>query len=197
MTPLVKYDEACRAIAEAKAVDEAKDIRDKSIAMKAYARQAKNIELEADAVEIRLRAERKLGQLMEAQRETVGLNEGGRPKTGLAINPVSKPTLAEAGIDKNLAHRSRTLAKASDKRFEQTVAQARDAVNRAVRTAVRTVEIETNREQYRQTVQDGGTVDDLHALAAAEEVQHHLCRPAMVFRGVQRQGQAAIGRPLL
>jgi hypothetical protein len=39
------------------------------------------------------------------QKETVGLNEGGRPsKTGLSETPVL--TLASQGIDKNLANRA-------------------------------------------------------------------------------------------
>jgi len=33
-------------------------------------------------LEIRLRAERRLAEMMKAQRKTVGLHEGGRPKTG-------------------------------------------------------------------------------------------------------------------
>jgi hypothetical protein len=52
--PLAYYEAACRALAKAKSVDEAKDIRNVAIAMKAYARRAKNKDLEADAVEIRL-----------------------------------------------------------------------------------------------------------------------------------------------
>src|ERR1700730_473795 len=112
-TELVRYDAACRALAEARSVDEVKDIRDKAMALRLYAQQANNKDLEADAAEIRLRAERRLGKTTQAQKETVGFNEGGRPKTGFTENPVSvsPPTLAEAGIDKNLAHGARTLAR--------------------------------------------------------------------------------------
>jgi hypothetical protein len=56
-----------------------------------------------------MRAVRRLGELMARQKETVGLAPAGRPKKiGLNNNPISKsapPTLAEAGIDKNLANR--------------------------------------------------------------------------------------------
>ena len=105
--PLTRYENACRALAEARSVDEVKDVRDKAIAMAAYARQARNRDLEADAIEIRLRATRRLDQLRQAQKATVGLNEGGRPRTtGVSDTPVV-PTLASQGIDKNLAKQAR------------------------------------------------------------------------------------------
>ena len=74
---LSRYEAACRAVAEAKSVDEVKDLLDKSEAMRIYARQAKNRDLEADASEIRLRAERRLGEMIAHQKATVGLNSGG------------------------------------------------------------------------------------------------------------------------
>lgn len=129
--PLVRYDAACRALAEAKSVDDVKDIRDRSEAMRAYAKQAKNKQLEVDAGEIRIRAERRLGEMIAAQRETVGLSEGGRPsKTGSQQNPVSLPTLAEAGIDKNLADRARKLAAIPEAEFTEIVSDWRDRVER-------------------------------------------------------------------
>lgn len=44
--------------------------------MQAYGRMAKDNTLEVDAPEIRIRAERRLGELIAAQKATVGLNTG-------------------------------------------------------------------------------------------------------------------------
>jgi N6-adenosine-specific RNA methylase IME4 len=124
---LVRYDAARRALAEARQVDEVKDIRDKAIAMAAYARQAKNKDLEADAVEIRMRATRKLDHLRQAQKETVGLNRGVRWVGKKPAEDV-RPTLASQGIDKNLAQQGRILGAMSDKKFEHAVQEARGNV---------------------------------------------------------------------
>jgi N6-adenosine-specific RNA methylase IME4 len=127
MTTLARYDAARRALAEARQVDEVKDIRDQAVAMAVYARQAKNKDLEADAIEIRMRATRRLDQLRQAQKETVGLNHGVR---WVGDKPAEdhRPTLASQDIGKNLAHQGRILGAMSDERFEQVVKEARENV---------------------------------------------------------------------
>ena len=127
MLALSRYDVACRAVAEAKAVDDIVEIVGQANAVHAYARQAKNRQMEIDAAEIRIRAERRLGELMAAQKASVGVNSGaagqGRPKIGGVPNTPPKhdapPTLTEAGIDKNLAKRARTYAAVPQGQFEQ------------------------------------------------------------------------------
>jgi hypothetical protein len=129
-TTLTKYEAAKHALAEARSVDEVKDIRDRSIAMKLYAKQAKNKQLEADAAEIRLRAERRLGEMMKEQPKASGGEHGGRkPKDGIRKNPSNaKATLSEAGIDKNLANRSRKAAAMSEEKFERQIQEGREAI---------------------------------------------------------------------
>lgn len=131
MTQLVRYDAACRAVAEAKSVDEVRDIRDKAVALKSYARIAKNRDLEIDAAEIRFRAERRLGEMMKEQPKNPGHRFGGVSETPPA-------TLADMGIDKNLAKRARAYASINGEQFESQVAEWRD------RIASETARVETN-----------------------------------------------------
>src|SRR5262245_9154556 len=61
---MVRYDAMVHAIAECHRLDEVKDLHDKALALQLYAKQAKNVEAERKACEIRLRAERRAGELM-------------------------------------------------------------------------------------------------------------------------------------
>ena len=131
MTELVRYEAACRAISEAAKIDEVKEFRDQSEAMRAYARQAKNKQLEVQAAEIRIRAERRIGELMAAQRDAGHMAKGGQPhqSTGLQKNPVEvPPTLAEVGIDKSLADRARKYAAIPEQEFNGIVSDWREKV---------------------------------------------------------------------
>jgi hypothetical protein len=112
---LARYDAMCRAIEAAYKVDEVKDVRDQAIALETYARQAHNVEAERQACEIRLRAERKAGQLSaKLDRSNPGKH---KKDLGSATQPKSK-ALRDAGISKAQAHEWEKLATVPDEEFE-------------------------------------------------------------------------------
>lgn len=122
MTALVRYEAARTALAEAHRVDEVKDIRDKAEAMAAYARQARDQELIQFATEIKVRAERKCGELLsQVERE-----KGGRPGNSSTSETSYQRTLRENCLDHNAAHRWQQLASMSEDHFEAAVATAKD-----------------------------------------------------------------------
>jgi N6-adenosine-specific RNA methylase IME4 len=171
---LLLYERANASLAEAIAVDEILQIRDEARMVAACARVAENRELEGNAVALRLRATRRLGQLMQAQKDTLGLNcgaAGGGKKDGsrgLLINPRDlRPTLGSQGIGKNLAQQARVLGGMADAAFEDKVVEARGSVARVFRRAVREVEIGLEREERRARSSQGGSVADLHKLIAS------------------------------
>jgi hypothetical protein len=103
----------CRAIDVAYRTDEVKEIRNKAVAIEHYARQAKNTEAERQACEIRLRAERKYGQL-DAEMNPTSKTKGGRGKKALRGKTVSKQQAAKW----------RRLGKIPQKDFDEALNQA-------------------------------------------------------------------------
>ena len=112
MTNLVKYNAARTALAEAHAIDEVKDIRDKSEAMAAYARQAKDTELLKWVTEIKVRAERRAGQMLAEMPKATGAQLNGGNAGGPIVVPPANDTktLADLGITKNESSRWQKLA---------------------------------------------------------------------------------------
>src|SRR6266705_792552 len=130
MTVLVKYEAARRALAEAVAVDEVLEIRDQAEALRHAARVAKDRDLEIKASQIRFRADRRLGELIVAQKETVGLNRGAAaggkkdsPRGSYSEQRDERPTLAEAGIDRKLSSRAQRVAALPPEKFEYLLEQ--------------------------------------------------------------------------
>jgi len=117
---LVRYDNAKKAIAEYKTVDEVKDFRDKAMMVEAYARQSKDYDLEHDAAIARVRAERKMGELLAAMEKA----RGGDRKSISSTNEIDseyKQACVRAGINKDQAAKAQALAKLPEKDFEQAV----------------------------------------------------------------------------
>jgi phage N-6-adenine-methyltransferase len=119
-TGLVRYDAMRRAIAEAYAVDEVKDIRDRAAALEYYARQAGDTEAERRCCEIRLRAERKAGQLLTDMPK----DKGGRPEKNLSFDPTGfrdVKTLADLGVTRDQSSQWQKVATLPEEAFEEAL----------------------------------------------------------------------------
>lgn len=116
MTSLVQYDAMCRAIDAVYEVDEVKDIRDKAAALEHYARQAHNTEAERRACEIRLRAERKAGQLLAKTEKAKGAaTKRGAPEV---------PRLNGLGISKKQSSAWQKLGAVPQREFDLALKDA-------------------------------------------------------------------------
>jgi hypothetical protein len=127
-TGLLKVEEARRILAECKKLDEAKAIRDTAEAVRIYTRQRDaSREAQNDAGEIKLRAERRLGQLLKEQKEggQRATREGnlrkGPKSTPSTSEEASRPpaTLAELGISRDAASKWQQVAEVPEERFEE------------------------------------------------------------------------------
>jgi len=94
---LLRVEKARAMLAEAVSVDEVKQIRDQSLAMKAYAKTQKaGHAIALDAAEIQLRAEVRLGEMLRELPKDMG----GRPsKTAAKVAGVKTPAIEDIGID--------------------------------------------------------------------------------------------------
>ena len=126
MTELVKYERAIVALREAHDVDEVRAIRDQSEAARAYARQAKDTQLETYAAEIKLRAEKRTGEFLrnmaaDGTRATQKDNLSRGDKQSLRNNT----TLKDLKISNKQSSRYQKLADIPDDVFEKHIAEQR------------------------------------------------------------------------
>lgn len=124
---LEKLDMATRMLAEAKTLDQVKNIMDIAEAARVYARAAKlGLEAANHASEIKLRAERKAGDLLRQLERS----KGGQP-THSSMERVEKSeyreVLEEQAIPTTTAHRWQQIASVPETKFEEHIAATRDA----------------------------------------------------------------------
>lgn len=128
---LLPVEQARALLAQSKNVDEVKDVADKAKAVALYLRMKDaSIDSQNDAAEIRLRAERRLGELMKEMPKA----KAGRPSE---IGPKDGPiSYADQGIDKRDAAKWQALASIPEKKFEQFVDDARKKGERITSNAL-------------------------------------------------------------
>ncbi len=125
-TALIRYEAARAALAAAHRVDEVKTIRDKAQAMAAYAKQARDTQMVQWATEIKVRAERRCGELL---RDTAARGERAAP--GEPVSQMSKratsapPTLSDMGLTRDQSSRYQKLAAMPSEHFETAVETAK------------------------------------------------------------------------
>jgi len=152
-TSLALMSEASRMLVEASTIQEAKELKDLALTAADWARR-KGLGEEAVqyAKSYAVRAERKMGEMLQATERAKGARTvGGDKRSGgtVALLPEDQPTLAELGITKKESADAQFLSKLPGEEFEKvatgekTVATAkREAKRRAVITHLEEISIQ-------------------------------------------------------
>jgi hypothetical protein len=120
---LVKYDAMILAIEACHSVDEVKEIRDKARAIEVYAAQALNRDAERQAAEIRIRAERKTGELLKQTKQNGERQDRSQPKKlNVASSDIKPQTLVDLGISRDQSSDWQKLAEIPKEKFEEALA---------------------------------------------------------------------------
>jgi len=118
--PLARVEKARRALAAAKHFDEVKDVIDQASAVLVYVKQAKlGLEMQNDAAEIKLRAERRAGEMLAG----AAIHGGDRKSTCRDGNL----KLSEIGINGQQSSRWQRMASLSATAFDLHLDAVRDA----------------------------------------------------------------------
>lgn len=130
MTQLVRYEAARYALEQAATFDEVTSIRDEAERAALWARQARDTELIERATEIKVRAERKAGEMLRAAKSAGQLRGVGNPQ----LSEASTIGLDTVGITRDQSSRYQKLAAMPEEQFEAAVQTAK-AVAGQVTTA--------------------------------------------------------------
>ena len=117
-TYLARFDTAKKALIEAKSIDEVKAIRDKAEMLRAYAKQAKeSLEMQNYCAEIKLRAERRAGEMLRAREP----HPPGPEPEDRSHDVTYPPKLDDLGINKSQSSRWQKIADLNEEAFEEHI----------------------------------------------------------------------------
>ena len=170
---LVRYDAAKKALAAASRVDEAKNIRDRAEAVRVYAQQARDYDLQNRAATIRLLAERRAGQLLGDMAKNPGTRGEGRPKKNGSKNRRSSgttaypPTLDDLGISRDQSSKWQRLARLfDDDTFELALSRAKEQFGELTTAGVMQLAKDILKPKGTVVGRDNAIKPDINILAA-------------------------------
>lgn len=196
---LAQYERACAALAKATRIDQVLPLRDEIEHVKLYAKRIRDRDLLTDATVFQMRCERRLGVLLVAAKEAGELADKGRPK--VSETGFKPATLSEIGVDLKLSSRAQKAAAVDADEFEVIIRSTREkmAAGKAiivdpVDQAVKQAKVDQRRADHAARTLNGGTVKDLHKLAASGyRAGAILMDPAWLFmaRSAAGEGRSA------
>lgn len=142
MSNLALLDQATRMLAEIRSVDDAKQLIDLAEAARVYAKQIKlGLEAQNHAAEIKLRAQRRAGEILREMVKNPGAKgSGSNQYTEVRLQattaPDEAPTYSELGIEKREAHVWQTLASMDTPIFEKFIEDKREAIEEITTAAI-------------------------------------------------------------
>jgi hypothetical protein len=151
---LVKYEAAKQAVIEALAettdLQEACGIRNQAIVIKKLAQLKEDRALNDTATEIRLRAQRRIGQLLKemVERGERDPGRGGDRKSRSHNVTVKSKTLDDLGLNKSESSRCQKVADLSEEKFKERIS---DAKSRAAGIKVKFERAEKDPDRVRQS----------------------------------------------
>ncbi len=132
---LIMVEQAKALLVQATSLGEVKDIRDKAAALQNYMKQAsESLEAQNAAAEVKIRAERRAGEILAEMPKAVGGEAYHETPTGCIVQPV--PSLSDLGIEKTAAHRWQTIAVLPEDDFEEHIAEAKESGRELTSSAV-------------------------------------------------------------
>ena len=122
VTSIEKLTIARQLLAEAKTMDDILHIRDIAEAARVYAQAAKlGLENQNEAAEVKIRAERKAGEMLAQMPK----NEGGLLRGNTMLPRDETPTLSELGIEKMQSSRWQAIASLPPEVFEERIQETK------------------------------------------------------------------------